>query len=351
MKNIIILGLLGLMLGIAGCANKSESGKTAEGIEYKIFRKGKGTEKIKSGDVIDFHIMILNAKDSALQSTFKAEPQRGLTFNEVTDKKQLANNFQAQLLNNFKYLAEGDSAIFKIPTDSISAFAEPQFKKAIEQAQAQLASVREGKMPDSVKAQQIQQMGMQIKQMENEYEKSKKDLPKGKFISYVFKIVTVSNAKKQTEKDAKDIGAYIQKNKLKTQVTASGLHYIMTKEGAGAKPLDGSMVKVSYVGKLLDGKVFDTCIEAIAKANGLSQPGRVYSPIEFPLGAGGVIKGWDEGIALLKKGAKATFIIPSSLAYGAQGRPPIIPANAILVFDVELVDFQKAQSPTDKGLK
>lgn len=383
MKNIIILGLLGLMLGIVGCATKTESGKTATGIEYKIFHKGKGTPKIKNDDVIDYHFMVLSAKDSILQSSFTANmPQMGMPFKEITDKKQLEGNFQARLLNNFKLLAEGDSAIFKVPTDTIFALTESQFKKAIEQEKSQMTTMRTStNIPDSIKAQQIQQMGMKIKQMEGQYEKLRQDLPKGKYITFVFKVLKVKNkeqvekeqkemakkqeeqmkemmkkqeeeAKKQLPKDAKIIEEYIKKNNLKTQVTASGLHYIITKEGTGDKPAKGDIVKVNYAGKLLDGKVvFDTSVEEVAKANNINQPGRKFEPFSFTLGVGQVIKGWDEGIALLKKGTKATLIIPSPYAYGPQGNPPTIPANAVLLFDVELVDFQKAQNPADKGLK
>ena len=109
--------------------------------------------------------------------------------------------------------------------------------------------------------------------------------------------------------------------------TASGLFYHIDAEGIGNKPAKGNSVKVHYKGELLDGTVFDSSF----KRN---------EPIEFSLGVGQVIPGWDEGIALLNKGAKATFIIPSDLAYGATGAGGVIPPNATLKFVVELVDFK-----------
>lgn len=109
------------------------------------------------------------------------------------------------------------------------------------------------------------------------------------------------------------------------QKTPSGLEYIMVKEGKGAKPKKGDVVKVHYTGKLENGTIFDS-----------SRPRG--TPIEFPLGVGRVIKGWDEGIALLKPGAQAKLIIPAHLAYGMRGAPPRIPPNATLIFDVELVE-------------
>lgn len=120
---------------------------------------------------------------------------------------------------------------------------------------------------------------------------------------------------------------YVQQAFPEAQATASGLHYIIESEGTGPKPSKFQNVSVHYSGALTNGTVFDSSYKRNA-------------PIEFPIGAGRVIKGWDEGIAMLSKGAKAKLIIPYFLAYGEQGRPPVIPAKATLIFDVELVDFR-----------
>lgn len=109
--------------------------------------------------------------------------------------------------------------------------------------------------------------------------------------------------------------------------TASGLFYKIETPGTGATPSQGQNVSVHYKGSLLDGTVFDSSYKRNA-------------PIDFPLGVGQVIKGWDEGIALLYKGAKATFIIPADLGYGSAGAGGVIPPDATLRFEVELVDFK-----------
>ena len=106
--------------------------------------------------------------------------------------------------------------------------------------------------------------------------------------------------------------------------TASGLEYIEMKAGTGAQAMAGKTVSVHYTGKLQDGTIFDSSVSR-------------NEPITFRLGVGQVIKGWDEGIALMRVGGKAQLVIPSALGYGENGAGGVIPPNATLVFDVELI--------------
>lgn len=109
--------------------------------------------------------------------------------------------------------------------------------------------------------------------------------------------------------------------------TESGLRYKIEKEGEGTKAEKGKTVSVHYKGRLADGTVFDSSY----KRN---------QPIEFPIGVGYVIAGWDEGIQKLKVGSQARFVVPSHLGYGERGAGGVIPPNATLIFDVELVDVK-----------
>ena len=108
------------------------------------------------------------------------------------------------------------------------------------------------------------------------------------------------------------------------QQTASGLRYQIIQEGTGEQATAGKTVSVHYKGQLLDGTVFDSSYKR-------------QQPIDFVLGQGQVIPGWDEGVSLLKVGDKARFVIPSDLAYGSRGAGGVIPPDAALLFDVELV--------------
>lgn len=109
-----------------------------------------------------------------------------------------------------------------------------------------------------------------------------------------------------------------------TITTSSGLQYSIVKAGTGAIAKSGDTVSVQYTGTLTDGKKFDS-----SRDRGV--------PFSFTIGAGQVIKGWDEGVAGMAVGEERTLIIPSNLAYGPSGIPGVIPPNATLIFDVELV--------------
>ncbi len=119
----------------------------------------------------------------------------------------------------------------------------------------------------------------------------------------------------------------IEKLYPNAQSTESGLHYIVEKEGEGETPKKGQMVTAHYHGTLLNGEVFDSSVER-------------GTPFQFPVGMGRVIKGWDEAFLGMKKGEKRKLILPADIAYGMRGSPPVIPANSVLVFDVELIDFK-----------
>lgn len=138
-------------------------------------------------------------------------------------------------------------------------------------------------------------------------------------------------AKRQEEakKNKEEGEKFLAENKTKegVQTTESGLQYIVLKEGTGEKPTTASKVKVHYHGTLIDGTVFDSSVDR-------------GEPTEF--GVTQVIKGWTEGLQLMKEGAKYKFFIPSDIAYGANPRPGgKIKPNSTLIFDVELLEIVK----------
>ncbi|WP_298370067.1 peptidylprolyl isomerase [uncultured Lutibacter sp.] len=138
-----------------------------------------------------------------------------------------------------------------------------------------------------------------------------------------FRVFEGSRAKRE-EEAKKAVKEAMDKIAAGYDETPSGLRYKILQNGDGKPATKGSMVSVHYKGQLIDGQVFDSSYQR-------------KQPIDFTIGVGQVIPGWDEGIQLLKVGDKARLVIPSNLAYGSQGAGGVIPPDATLIFDVELV--------------
>ena len=137
-------------------------------------------------------------------------------------------------------------------------------------------------------------------------------------------LIIFSSCNNKFEEELELLQVYLDENNIDAEPTQTGLYYIETYEGNGSYPAPGSTVTVHYEGRLLDGEIFDSSLEG--------------EPFSFTLGAGQVISGWDEGIAYMRNGGRATLIIPSDLAYGADGSGSI-PEYSTLIFNVELLSI------------
>jgi FKBP-type peptidyl-prolyl cis-trans isomerase len=266
---------------------------TANGLQYALIIDKPGTNTPKLGDQIEMHIST-SVGDSVIYDSRKLNDNKPVPFTLQ------AASFKGDLTEGFMLMTPGDSGVFKVSVDSLKKNGAPQipFAKDGDMVIYKVNMV-------SVKSQQL---------LEKE---------------------RAENAAKRGTQDAKDLASYFAKNNIQNpQKTASGLHYVVTKPGAGEKPKVGQNVTVNYTGKTLNGNVFDSNVDP--------KFGHVQ-PFSFALGKGQVIRGWDEGIALIEKGAKATLFIPSTLAYGERGQGQDIPPNSILIFDVEVVDFKDGQ--------
>lgn len=135
----------------------------------------------------------------------------------------------------------------------------------------------------------------------------------------------------QREKFSMEDMEFITKQWPALERTATGLRTLVLSPGTGATPKVGDNVVVRYKGSLLDGKVFDQNFNR--------------DPLTFHVGRREVIAGWDEGLLLMKVGEKRLLVIPSELAYGTRGRPPVIPRGATLVFEVELLEIKPPLVP------
>jgi FKBP-type peptidyl-prolyl cis-trans isomerase FkpA len=283
--------------------------KTPKGALYNIVKPGNGA-KIKEGDVITFQFTQRNDKDSVLGSSYT---QGRPAMVQVQPSKNVAD-----LMEVFHLLSVKDSALVRIPTDSIFIGHE------------------ESRPPF---------------------------LPKGSYLNFTLKVEKAQSldeamaertaaqaalTTKMRNAEASSVAKYLADNKFTPVTTASGLKYVVTNPSTGRKPLAGDTLLVNYAGRTLEGKLFDSSIESVAKASGLQQPGRTYEPFKFVVAHGDVIKGWDEGLLLLNEGSKATFIIPSALAYGPTGAGEDIKPYSPLAFDIELIKIIK---PVKKAVK
>lgn len=297
MRITLFLLLLGAIT-LASC--QPEKQKTSQGYEY-IVHKSNGTEKPKPGDYVYFHAYVRNG-DSVVMNT-RTQPQ--LPHFQLSDPAKPKDPSQqaSPVEDVLRNLGVGDSATIFIPLDTVTnkpaGFEEAKILyydivlmdiKTNEEYMAEAAKEREKKMAEA--------------------EVTMARLP-------------------EIEASAKDVLQKYKSGALASQIktTASGLKYMIQEEGKGPMPALGKPVTVHYHGLLADGKMFDSSF------------GR-GEPIQFPLGVGQVIAGWDEGLALLKEGSKATLFVPYQLAYGEAGSPPVIPAKAELIFYVELVKAQ-----------
>lgn len=150
----------------------------------------------------------------------------------------------------------------------------------------------------------------------------------------------VSNAEKSKENEPALIAKYIADNNIVVAPTSSGLYIIVNKEGNGKTVQNGSAVTVDYVGRFLDGTVFDCSREDVAKKSGTYTEQRQYEPLTYKAGNSGLVAGWEEGVMGQSAGTELTLIMPSSLAYGAKGAGSVIPPYTPLIFEITILSVE-----------
>lgn len=277
--------------------------KGKDDLDYKFIVKGKGTTMPQMGDAVEIYYSQMIG-DSVLFNSYKVgggKPQQVIIQQ---------SNMKGDLMDGLKMMKVGDSVLFRMQFDTLLTRAKqprPDWVKpnAYFYSGVKLISI---KPKAEVDAEQAKMQAEQAKMQET----------------------AAADAKVQNETDDKLIQEYFAANNIKNaKKTASGMYYVVTKEGTGPVATSGQKATVNYTGKNMKGETFDSNIDPAFNH---------VSPFEFGLGQHQVISGWDEGVALMNKGEKATFYIPSGMAYGPRARAEKIPANAILIFDIELVD-------------
>lgn len=294
-----------LAVGMTAC-DTQRTETTADGIEYTYIREG--GEMPNQGDYVLYHFTAVNENDSVFINSYEQDFPAYLQYDTAAQTQSGIDEIFLNLRNN-------DSILVQTTAEKMfGGFGVPPFLRNEETISLRIGVV------DVLNEENFQAYfnalseRMQQKQAET--------------------------AQRQTQEDIQIIENYIAENNLDANRTESGLFYVIEKQGTGQEVDQGDEVSVHYTGYVLDGTVFDTSRESVARNHNIYTEGRPYSPIEFPVGQGQVIPGWDEGLQLLRKGTVAKLIIPSPLAYGNRQASEVITANSILVFDVEVVDVK-----------
>ena len=296
MKKIQLFIMAIITMGIVSCAGGDlEFQETESGLKY-VFHEQSGNERAEMGKMLSMHMsysvndsVIFNSTDMDMPVYIPLEP----------------SGYPGDIFEAMGMLAVGDSASFKLNArdffvGTAGMIEPPPFVGA---GDDMLFHIR------LIAAFNEEEFAMEEQRIMEE--QMKKNLLRA-------------------EQEDDNLLAYVREEGIEVEPTASGLYFIEHERGDGRKVESGDLVSVHYEGRLLDGTVFDASHDR-------------GEPLEFIVGQGWVIPGWDEGINLMHVGGKATLIIPSYLGYGDRADIPVIPPYSTLIFDVEVVDAQDPQ--------
>jgi FKBP-type peptidyl-prolyl cis-trans isomerase len=293
MKKFLLFAFTGIVAGffMTSCNQSSKHPgykKTDTGLYYKFYHRSNDTTQPHIAEYAEIE-MVYGTPDTVIfDSRNLPAAQRPMKI------PMIRSIYKGDIYEGIRMMHVGDSAVFQCNADSVfkKLFRMQKFPKGIDSTQDIYFAIKlvAVKTPQQMQAEESARMV------------------------------------KEQNKEAKAREEYLKKNNIKVKPTADGLYFVPEKPGKGPHPKAGEKVSVHYTGYLLNGTKFDSSLDR-------------GKPFEFILGQHQVIPGWDEGIALLRKGGTAKLIIPSSLAYGARNMGPIPPFST-LVFDVKLVDIQ-----------
>ena len=265
------------------------------GVELKYFKNGSGQE-IEDGQIVMINLQYFDYDGNELLNKVGNDP--------VVLQKDSSWESSGIIYNVIDNLVKGDSVFFQLTTEQF-------FKNAPQSVE----------VPDSVKNKMISfYCGIQDVMSQNEFE----DFQRIQYEKMQQEMEQQSND--QLSIDLELIDNYLKENNITAKSAESGLRYVITKMGSGENAAPGDNVTVHYTGMLLNGEKFDSSLDR-------------NQPFSFQLGQGMVIRGWDEGITYFNKGSEGTLYIPSTLGYGASGAGGVIPPNAVLIFEIQVLDY------------
>ncbi|GAB2807540.1 FKBP-type peptidyl-prolyl cis-trans isomerase [Ferruginibacter profundus] len=310
------------VIALASCTTPFKKNK--DGSEYKIISVTKGA-KLLTGNFMELNVLA-KYKDASIDTVLFSTIEEGMPQYGLYDTA----NFPMPFKEVFKNIHVGDSIVLRIPTDSILA------KSQAQPGQTPPAYMKKGQfiyqyytITNSYTTKE------QVDSAQKTHMKVARERGYKKQLEQVEKMIGESKA--DIEKDDKVIEEYLAKNNIKATKTKWGTYIAVQNEGTGEKITTSETASINYTGKTFDSsKVFDSNTDPKFKHIG------AYDVNMGQLS--GLILGWFDAIAQMKKGTKATVYIPSALGYGKEGRGPDIKPGDILVFDMEVVDVMNEEA-------
>lgn len=307
--------LLGVLLLMTACSQTKE---TPNGFKYKLVKEGEGSPANRD-QLIVFNFKITDSEDSVWADTYK----RGFPeFTALPDSNQVAE--QDGISQMLCLLKKGDSTMFDISVKKL--FTEMAKSPIPFGVDSTLNLTYNISVHDIIAKDQFEEYRAKLEQE--------------------YYALEEKNAKVQLGKDTVAIDDYLKSKGIEATKLPSGIRYVIKTPGETSNAASGQTVLVNYAGYLMDGTCFDTNVKSIAQEKGIYDPAREaqapYEPFEVVIDQSMLIQGWHDALKQLGKGAKGTFYIPSTLAYGSRRMGNKIKENSTLIFDIEMVDI-KAQ--------
>lgn len=298
-----VFAAIAVSIVFTACENSPYPGyeMSESGLFTKFYKHDENGVTPKVGDVVQLSLIVKNHKDSIL--TNSKDPKYNNPGKDYYEFPLMESEFNGSMEEALQTMAAGDSASFLISVDSM--YKGKDLPPFLAKGTMLTYEVALRKITPKAEAEALQ------KKKQEEFQRQ---------------MDSVKN------EELANLEKYLADNKITTTPTSTGLYYMELKKGKGEKLKMGDKIKVNYTGRFLDGSVFDTSDEKVAKEAGVYQDGRPYGPVEFTVG--GLIPGFNEAMMMMNPGTKAKLIIPSAIGYGDGGGQ--FPPYETLVFDVEL---------------
>ena len=283
--------------------NKADFETLSEGLSYKMEKENASGQQVQEGDVLVGE-MTVKFEDSVIYDT-KGKVQRIVTANP---------GWEGKVGEGLMMMHVGEVVTFALEADTLARYLKAeQMPKNYKPGQSQKFYYKIN-LQDIVTREEILQEQANM----------------------------VENMNQMKEEEPGDILEFVKENNITVNPTADGLYIIVKKKGNGPKVAIGKEVSVNYTGRLLDGTIFDSNVEDVARTGNVYDSRIQYVPFTYVVGKtkGKIFQGWDKGLQNQTAGSVLQLVIPSKLAYGSKGKGNRVPPYAPLVFDIEIVSVK-----------